>query len=96
MQTISTLISIVLWIIGLYVLYRLFKKEGLLKAILGFICMLYTFIWGWMHAKEEGITGFMWAWTVLWIIAVVVAVVAAMSAGGGGGGAFIPGLSPLV
>jgi hypothetical protein len=96
MQTASTIVSIVIWLIGLYVLYRLFKKEGLLKAILGFICMLYTYIWGWMHAKEEGITTFMWAWTVLWIIAIILAVLAGAAVAGGGGGAFIPGLSPLV
>lgn len=43
----GTIGSILIWISGIVVLVKLFQTEGLLKGILGLICMLYTFIWGW-------------------------------------------------
>jgi hypothetical protein len=63
--------GIVSFLIGLYVLIKLFQKEGVLKGILGLICMLYTFVWGWQHAKEENMTTFMWIWTGIVILSVI-------------------------
>ncbi len=37
------------------VLIKLFQNEGALKGILGLICGLYTFIWGWMNATKLNI-----------------------------------------
>jgi hypothetical protein len=34
-------------------LVKLFQQKGALHGILGLICMLYTFIWGWMNIKKE-------------------------------------------
>jgi hypothetical protein len=50
---------------GIVVLVKLFQKEGVLKGILGLICMLYTYIWGWMHVKEASLNlkTWMWIWT---------------------------------
>jgi hypothetical protein len=50
---------------GIAVLIKLFQKEGVLKGILGLICMLYTYIWGWMHVKDESLKlkTWMWIWT---------------------------------
>ncbi|MEI7988581.1 MAG: hypothetical protein WCI88_06050 [Chloroflexota bacterium] len=76
---ISNIVSIVAWIVGILVLIKLFKKEGVLKGILGIICMLYTFIWGWMHHKEEGITTIMWVWTAIIIVSMVFGGVVASS-----------------
>ena len=39
-------VSVVCWII---VLIRMFR-ESVLKGILGLICGLYAFIWGWMNS----------------------------------------------
>ena len=43
---------IICWII---VLIKLFQNEGALKGILGLICWLYTFIWGWMNGSKLSI-----------------------------------------
>ena len=75
MNIISTLCSIVALVCGIFVLIKLFQKEGVLKGILGIICMLYTYIWGWMHAKEQNITNLMWIWTGVIVLSIIVAVV---------------------
>jgi hypothetical protein len=53
------------------VLIKLFQNEGALKGILGIICGLYTFIWGWMNANRYGIKNVMMIWTLLLIIQLV-------------------------
>jgi hypothetical protein len=53
------------------VLIKLFQTEGALKGILGLICGLYTFIWGWMNADKLGIRNIMMIWTLLIIIQLV-------------------------
>lgn len=40
-------------IAGIWVWIKLFQKEGVMKGILGFLCMLYTFIWGLQNMKNE-------------------------------------------
>ena len=60
------------------VLIKLFQTEGALKGILGFICSLYTFVWGWMNATKLNIKNIMMIWTVLLILTFV------LSAMGGG------------
>lgn len=54
------------------VLIKLFQNEGALKGILGLICGLYTFIWGWMNATKLNIKNIMLIWTVLLILTIVV------------------------
>jgi len=57
--------------------------ERSLEGILGVICLLYAFIWGWQHAKEENITNIMWVWTGLIVVAVIAnSMVNAQAAGG--------------
>lgn len=40
-------------IAGIWVWIKLFQKEGVMKGILGLLCMLYTFIWGLQNMKNE-------------------------------------------
>ena len=54
------------------VLIKLFQNEGALKGILGLICFLYTFIWGWMNATKLNIKNIMVIWTILAILSIVV------------------------
>jgi spore maturation protein SpmB len=61
----------VIFVVGIMVLIKLFQREGVLKGILGLICMLYTFIWGWMHHKEENITNLMYIWSGLWVLGII-------------------------
>ena len=74
-MTLSWIASAVVWVVGILVLIKLFQKEGVLKGILGLICMLYTFIWGWMHHKEENISTLMYVWTGLWVLGIILGIV---------------------
>lgn len=60
--------SIICWII---VLIKLFQNEGALKGILGVICGLFAFIWGWMNADRLGIRNIMLIWTALILISLI-------------------------
>jgi hypothetical protein len=68
------------------VLIKLFQNEGALKGILGIICGLYTFVWGWMNADRLGVKNIMMIWTLLLIIQLVLNFVF--------GVAIIPGYPP--
>ena len=50
------------------VLIKLFQEKGALHGILGILCALYTFIWGWMHATRLNIKNVMLIWTIAAII----------------------------
>lgn len=65
--------TIIAWVAGIVVLIKLFQIEGLLKGILGLICMLYTFIWGWMNVKREELQ--LKNWMYLWTGAIVLGVI---------------------
>jgi len=58
----------ILWII---VLIKIFQNDGALKGIIGLLCWLFAFIWGWMHANRLGVKQIMMIWTVLLILYVV-------------------------
>lgn len=64
------------------VLTKLFPAEGTGKGILGIICALYTFIWGWQHKDEHGIQNVMVIWSVLVIVGVILNVIVSNAAGG--------------
>jgi hypothetical protein len=68
------------------VVIKMYQNEGALKAILGFICAIYGFIWGWINAGRLGLKNVMIAWTVLIIAAIVLGVMGGFSAYSGLGG----------
>ncbi len=74
------LVSLVALVLAILVLIKLFQKEGALKGILGIICMLYTFIWGWMKAKELQITNIMWGWTACIVVQLILSFIMQASA----------------
>lgn len=53
------------------VLIKLFQDKGALHGILGLICSLYTFIWGWMNAGRLNIKNIMIIWTVIIILQII-------------------------
>lgn len=61
---------IVCWIM---VLIRMFKDAGVVHGIIGILCSLYAFIWGWMNSGKLGLRNIMIAWTVLIILYVILA-----------------------
>jgi hypothetical protein len=69
------------FVAGIVVLIRLFQKEGFLKGILGLICMIYTYIWGWLHVKDASLNlkTWMWIWTGAIILGIILNYVGALS-----------------
>jgi len=56
------------------VLIKMFQNAGVLQGILGLICSIWCFIWGWMNAGKLGIKNIMLIWTVLWVLCVVLGI----------------------
>ena len=73
--------SILAFVAGLAVLIKLFQKEGLLKGVLGLICMLYTFIWGWQNIKNEQLK--LKNWMYIWTAVIVLGYIAQFALAGG-------------
>lgn len=71
MIAVSYLVGIGSLVCFILVLIKLFQKEGVGLGILGIICALYTFIWGWINHKTQKITNIMLIWTILIIIAMI-------------------------
>lgn len=46
------------------VLIKMFKNEKPLIGILGILCSLWAFIWGWMKASTLGLKQIMMIWSV--------------------------------
>ncbi len=69
----GTIGSLIAFVCGIMVLVKLFQKEGALKGILGLICMLYTYVWGWMNIKNEElkIKNWMYIWTAAIVLGIV-------------------------
>ena len=65
---VASLGSLICFII---VLVKLFQNAGVLQGILGLICGLWTFIWGWMNAGKLGIKNLMLIWTLLLVLCIV-------------------------
>jgi hypothetical protein len=60
--------SLVCWIM---VLIQMFKNAGVVHGILGIICGLYAFIWGWMNASAYNLKNIMLAWTGCIVVSVL-------------------------
>lgn len=78
--------SFIAWIAGIVVLVKLFQTEGILKGLLGLICMLYTYIWGWQNVGREDLKLRTWmmVWTGAIVLGAILNVVGAMSGASGG------------
>jgi tetratricopeptide (TPR) repeat protein len=48
----------------------MFKNEGALKGIIGFLFGIYAFIWGWIKHKELALTKIMVLWSALTVASV--------------------------
>jgi len=70
------LLGLLLWIgcliCFIIVLIKMFQTAGVLHGILGLICGLYAFIWGWMNATQLNIRNIMMIWTLLIIVSIIV------------------------
>jgi hypothetical protein len=53
------------------VLTKLFPEEGVGKGILGIICGLYTFFWGWQNKDQHNLQTVMIIWTILFVLSIL-------------------------
>lgn len=78
MDTILNLLNVLLSLgslaCAIMVVIKLFQEKGVAHGILGIICGLYTFIWGWMNANRLGIRNIMLIWTVVFVLNLIVGV----------------------
>lgn len=77
----SALAGIATFVLFIVVLIKLFQNESTGKGILGLICALYTFIWGWQKHKDLGITNIMIAWSALIVLGMILSAIMQGSAG---------------
>lgn len=81
--------SLICWII---VLVKMFKTESSpVPGILGIICSLWAFIWGWLNSTKADLKKIM----LLWTVAIIVCVLGAMMKAGSMAGQ-LPGPNPPI
>jgi hypothetical protein len=80
LQILSLLCSAGSLVCMIIILIPLFQEKGALHGILGIICGLYTFIWGWMNATRLGKKQIMIIWTALIIGSIVLNTLAVSAA----------------
>ena len=77
------ILGLVVWlgsiICFIMVLIKLFQDKGALHGILGLICGLYTFIWGWLNADRLGVKNIMIIWSLLIIVNIILGFVGGFS-----------------
>lgn len=73
-------------VVQILVVVKMFQNAGALHGILGIICGLYAYIWGWLNAGKLNIRNLMFIWTALIILIIILNIVfgASMAANYGG------------
>ena len=71
-RVIYLLTALTAWIPGMIVLVHMARRRKNPLVLLGLVCMVYTFIWGWIRASEENLEIVMIVWTVLLLILLAV------------------------
>ena len=69
-------VNIVCWIM---VLIQIFKHQQIALGIIGIICGIVAFVYGWVKANEWGIRNVMLAWTGSIVAQIIVAMIAGPS-----------------
>lgn len=67
-MSLTSIVSLILYVI---VLVKMFQNSGVLAGILGIICSIYAFIWGWLNAKQYEFTPLMLLWSFLMILSLL-------------------------
>lgn len=63
----AMVVSLICWIM---ILVKIFK-ENIGLGILGIICSLFAFIYGWVRVQEYQAKNIMLIWTIAWIVTIV-------------------------
>jgi hypothetical protein len=81
MSILVLLVLLAAIVVQILVVIKMFQNAGALHGILGLLCGLYAFIWGWMNANKLGIKNLMLIWTALLILYFILAMVFGASFG---------------
>ena len=71
----AVVVSLTSLICFILVVVKMFRTAGVVQGIIGLICGIWAFIWGWMNAGKLGIKNIMLIWTVLIILSMVLNIV---------------------
>jgi hypothetical protein len=71
MQYLIWLLALAAFVVQILVVVKMFQNAGVLHGILGLICGLYAYIWGWMNSTKLNIRNLMIIWTVLIILIII-------------------------
>ena len=63
--------SLVCWIISLVKIFPDKESGGILKGIIGIICGIYAFCWGWKHNQKHNLKKVMIVWTVCIVLGII-------------------------
>jgi hypothetical protein len=73
------------FVVQILVVVKMFQNAGVLHGILGIICGIYAYIWGWLNSTKLGLRNLMIIWTVLIILIIILNIVFAGSMAAGYG-----------
>jgi hypothetical protein len=79
----ASIVSIVCWILTLIKMFTDKQDGGVLKGVLGILCGLWAFIWGWMTVGKHGTKTIMLVWTVAIAVGLLTNIMAIGAAAGG-------------
>lgn len=71
MQYLIWLLALAAFVVQILVVVKMFQNAGALHGILGIICGLYAYIWGWMNSSKLNIKNLMFIWTALIILIII-------------------------
>jgi len=71
MQYLIWLLALAAFVVQILVVVKMFQNAGALHGILGIICGLYAYIWGWMNSAKLNIKNLMIIWTALIILIII-------------------------
>jgi hypothetical protein len=67
----GTIVGLANLVCFIMVVIKLFQAKGVGHGILGIICGLYTFIWGWQNVEKNQNRNVMMAWTGCILLSIV-------------------------
>ena len=73
----GAILSVASLVCQIIVVIKMFQTAGVVSGIIGILCGLWAFIWGWMNADKAGRNVM-----VLWTIAIILATVFNIDGGG--------------
>ena len=71
MQALQGLVGLGCLVCWIIVLIKQFKIGGVVQGIIGIICGLWAFIWGWMNADRAGLKTIMMVWSLLIVLSII-------------------------